>query len=49
MAKKSVKNVVQTMNGRILTNREASRLAQNERRKAQRRLARILTEEIGEN
>lgn len=48
MAKKSVKNVVQTMNGRILTNREASRLAQNERRKAQRRLARILTEEIGE-
>lgn len=48
MAKKSVKNVVQTMNGRILTNREASRIAQNERRKAQRRLARILTEETGE-
>lgn len=48
MAKKSVKNVVQTMNGRILTNREASRLAQNERRKAQRRLARILTKETGE-
>lgn len=47
MAKKSVKQVVQTMNGKILTNREASRLAQNERRKAQRRLARILTEEIG--
>lgn len=48
MAKKSVKTVVQTMNGRILTNREASRIAQNERRKAQRRLARILSEETGE-
>ena len=48
MTKKSVKNVVQIMNGNILTNREASRIAQNERRKAQRRLARILSEETGE-
>ena len=45
---KSVGNIVQTMNGKVLTTRQASRLAQNERRKAQRRLARILTEETGQ-
>lgn len=45
---KSVGNIVQKMNGKVLTTREASRLAQNERRKAQRRLARILTEETGQ-
>lgn len=44
---KSVKTIVQKMGGKILSTREASRLAQNERRKAQRRLARILTEETG--
>lgn len=45
---KSVGSIIQTVNGRILTTREASRLAQNERRKAQRRLARLLTEETGQ-
>lgn len=44
---KSIKTIVQKMGGKILSTREASRLAQNERRKAQRRLARILTEETG--
>lgn len=44
---KSVKNIVQRMNKRVLSTREASRLAQNERRKTQRRLARVLTEETG--
>lgn len=43
---KSVKNVVQEFNKGI-SRREASRMAQNERRKAQRRLARILSEETG--
>ena len=44
---KSVKNVVQEFN-KGLSRREASRLAQNERRKAQRRLARVLSEETGQ-
>lgn len=44
---KSVKNVAQEFN-KELSRREASRLAQNERRKAQRRLARILSEETGQ-
>lgn len=48
MVKKGVFPVVQRMNQRVLTTREASRFAQNERRKAQRRLARILSEETGE-
>ena len=41
---KSVGNIVDEMN-EGMTRREASRMAQNERRKAQRRLARILSEE----
>lgn len=45
---KSVGSIVQKMGGKVLTTREASRLAQNERRKAQRRLARLLTEETGQ-
>lgn len=44
---KSVKNVVKEFN-KGLSRREASRLAQNERRKAQRRLARVLSEETGQ-
>lgn len=42
MAKKGIKSVVQKMSGEIIDTRKASRLAQNERRKAQRRLAREL-------
>ena len=45
---KPIKPIVQKMNGKTLTTRQASRIAQNERRKAQRRLARILTEETGQ-
>ena len=45
---KSTKTIVQKMGGKILSTREASRFAQNERRKAQRRLARTLSEETGE-
>ena len=44
---KSVGNIVDEMN-KGMTRREASRMAQNERRKAQRRLARILSEETGQ-
>lgn len=44
---KSVGNIVDEMNAGM-TRREASRMAQNERRKAQRRLARILSEETGQ-
>lgn len=43
---KSVGNVVKEMN-KGLTRREASRLAQNERRKAERRLARELSSQLG--
>ena len=42
---KSVGKIVQSMNGKLLSTRQASRLAQNERRKAQRRLAKIINEE----
>lgn len=44
---KSVVNIVDEMN-KGLTRREASRMAQNERRKAQRRLAKLLSEETGQ-
>ena len=44
---KSVKRITREFN-EGMTRREASRKAQNERRKAQRRLARILSEETGE-
>lgn len=40
--------VKQSVKGKALTTRQASRMAQNERRKAQRRLSRILSEETGE-
>lgn len=46
--KKGIKPVVQRMNQQVISTREASRKAQDERRKAQRRLARVLTEETGE-
>lgn len=46
MAKKSVGSIAKEMN-KGLTRREASRLAQNERRKAERRLARELSSELG--
>ena len=44
---KSVRKINREMNA-DLSRREASRLAQNERRKAQRRLSKILSEELGE-
>lgn len=44
---KSVGNIVDEMN-KGMTRREASRMAQNERRKAQRRLAKLLSEETGQ-
>lgn len=43
---KSVKSVVREMN-KGMTRRKASRMAQNERRKAERRLAKLLSEETG--
>ena len=43
---KSVGNITREMN-KSLTRREASRLAQNERRKAERRLARELSSQLG--
>lgn len=48
MAKKSRAFKTQIVGGKTLSRREASRLAQNERRKAQRRLARILDKELDE-
>lgn len=48
MARKSKALKVQKVGGESLTKREASRMAQNERRKAQRRLARILEKELDE-
>lgn len=47
MAKKSVRNIVDRFNQSV-SRRKASREAQNERRKLQRRLANILSESIGE-
>ena len=45
--RKNVKAIVQKMNGRVLTNREASRQADNLRKRMRRSLAKELSEAMG--